>query len=233
MYRFSTFVRMALLVLAAAGFMPFKANAVPFVIGAESVVTNEPGLGSPASFDVTNIINQSGLSANYVSGVTDFASFVGTTTHTPSAVNAAANVYLSTLANLSNTVVTFDFDLGAAFSLDRLALWGDNDSQAITDFDLFASADETFAALTALGSFSATVTGAPVPAQVFNFAETSTRFVRIQVANHSTGRLQVGEVAFGGVAASDDNPVPEPAALALFGVGLLGLGAMRRRKKAA
>jgi PEP-CTERM motif len=50
--------------------------------------------------------------------------------------------------------------------------------------------------------------------------------------NEGSGRTDFGSGGFSGFPTSIVHPAPEPATLALFGAGLAGLGALRRRRKA-
>ena len=50
--------------------------------------------------------------------------------------------------------------------------------------------------------------------------------------NEGSGRSDFGSGGFSGFPTSIVHPAPEPATLALFGAGLAGLGALRRRRKA-
>ncbi len=176
--------------------------------------------GIPANSEpVEDLINQSGLTANYVSGVTDFDSFVSTTLSVPR--NGWA-------AGFGTQPPAFlDFDLGGEFFIDAMAFWGVDGVAAIRDFSLLASLQDDFSDATVLGNYSAETQFALNPAQVFTFAPTNARFVRLSYTSNfgSTSRAgAASEVAFRSFI------IPEPSSLALMVVGVAGLIALRWRQ---
>ena len=199
-----------------------SANA-GLIIGAESVDASIPDLG--AGFELEQLINQNGLSASYVSGVTDFNTFATTTTHksssSPSNGGWASSVGNTFPANI-------DFDLGAMFSITSLALWNDIDQQGLGNFEVFTSLDNSFSTLTSVGSFVGTMAVANSSfAQVFDLNDTTTQFIRIVGApiEQNNGLLNIGEIAFEGA-----QSVPEPLSIVLMGLGLAGIGFSRKNK---
>ncbi|MGK7931513.1 MAG: PEP-CTERM sorting domain-containing protein [Microcystaceae cyanobacterium] len=167
------------------------------------------------------IVDQSGLSSNYISGATDFDTFVAATTHDGSS--------FSSTGWLADSVDwTADFDLGASYEIDRLAIWNVDATGSLRGFTLEASTTSDFSSPIALGSFSVNNgTDFPnYPAQTFTFAPTTAQFFRFSNTSNGGSSLGTGlaEVAFG---ESDGTPppptTPEPSTL----LGLIGVGLLR------
>ncbi len=180
-----------------------------------SPVTASASGFSSNTFSATNTINQSGLSSGFVSGVTDYGTYVATNpTHASSSLSV--NFYFGG----SPPFGQLDYDLGVVYTIDKLAFWGGPFGASMKDFDLIASNVSDFSVSSNLGSFSAT-TGTGL--QEFSFTSTGARYIRIDVMSNNGGPVDtaLGEVAF--------SAIPEPTSLILFGtvIGILGIG--RRR----
>ncbi len=195
------------------------------IIQAASVISPQGDFGG--LFALANAANQSGLSAGYASGVTDFDTFVAATTHD-------GGGSLNSGFTGAGAPGQFSFDLGAVVSVDALAFWEVQNSGSVHSFNLYADSDQNFGngvgAL--IGTFNAVGGGFGGPAisaaQVFTFLALSTQFLHIDVLTMQGGVGLVpgiGEVAVRGAA------VPEPGTLAVFGLGLAGVAMSRRRRK--
>lgn len=197
------------------------------VVGATSVSASAglpAGYGAPTALN--NIIDQSGLSANYVSGVTDFASFTSTTTATYSCNGGC----FSELGGVAGVPASITFDLGSVWNIGGLVVWNQAGSASLNGFNL--SGSQTLGGPTvSLGSFVMPGDSQqfPQPAEVFNFSATALRYITMEITSNDgySGGTILNEVAFdGGRGAS----VPEPASLSLIGLGLVSMFARRRRK---
>jgi len=214
------------LALVAVLLSPMAANAD--VITSGSVYNNTAGEYS-AAYNVGLLSDQSGLSSAYVDGVTDFA------TYTSSGVTHATSEGGGGVTWLSNGVPNFpvfmDFDLGAALQILNLALWNGTagNTASINGFSIFTSMVADFSVSTFAGAFNNPIgVNGPEPVTIFDLTDTTGQYVRVQLDSYYGNGCcaGIGEIAW------DVAAVPEPGTLALFGIGLLGMGLSRRRKKA-
>ena len=175
-----------------------------FVVGSASVSASEPDLDS--RFPIVNLINQSGISAAYNSGVTDFNTFVGMTALSGNPSFFGAGGWASAVG--SSFQVNIDINLGFVQNLTRMALWNDVDLQGLGNFKLYASDNASFSSLTYLGSFTGYPGGVGHFAQVFDMTDATTQYIRVEGSpGGNEVLLNIGEIAFEG---STVNAVPEP-----------------------
>ncbi|MEE8104090.1 MAG: PEP-CTERM sorting domain-containing protein [Planctomycetota bacterium] len=201
----------------------FCGQAEAGTITAPESVLSEPPVFPDFAFDLT--IDQSGLSANYVRGVTDFDSYIaGSPTHmgefAPPNFGAA---------DPETGIV--DYDMGSSMTMTRLVLWQYPfpDVGPILDFDVYTSNDATFAISTFVGSFTAIADGTfpltPNGAQVFDLTDSTARYFRIDVQSSTSDPSS----AFGWSEIAVE-AVPEPASALLVCSGLAMCAARLRRR---
>lgn len=198
-----------------------------YMLAPVSATTNMP---TSSSNLLDKMFDQSGLSAHYTSGVTDFDTFTSTTTHDNGVflANCWAAINFATTGHI-------DFYLGGTNTVDKLAMWVNANDSSTKGFTLYASQDDTFASSTNLGTFSAIKSGS---AQVFTFASTSANYIRMDISSTqgtSFGAV-IGEVAFSTQQAAEvPAVVPAPASIISFSFFMLagGLARMRRLRAKA
>lgn len=218
MSHLKTLLASVAVVMMAAG------GAQAAIVGAVGGTINA---GGPGFGTLAETFNQAGLSAGYVSGVTDFDTYVPGTSH--SVIFNGFEWFSENPSNAANVT----YDLGSVLNINKMALWNE-EVAGIGLMSLLVSSDNvTFSSL-AVGLMP---TNNPLSsdyfADVFTFAATSFRYIQLDM----TGCPQegggfpscaIGEVAFNSVAA-----VPVPASLPLLIGALGGLGLIRRRRKSA
>lgn len=185
-------------------------------------------LGGPGYDDIVNTYNQSGLSIGYTSGVTDFDSYIASN---PTHSFLAVNEWFSNFPIISPTFVSVTYDLGAARTLDGLALWNE-DGVGMGTLRLSYSLDGT--SYNSLGMYAPinNPDGVDYPAQVFGFSDFSAQFVRVELGGCPAPDrwCALGEVAFRQVSSAPAVPEPTTWAMMLAGFGLMG-AALRRKQK--
>ncbi len=188
------------------------------IIGINAISSPQGDFGSP--FALVNAINQSGLSAGYTSGVTDFASYTAGATHSsPGSINSG-------FTNTRSLPQIFSLDIGSMQTIDGFAIWANENPGSLTSFNLWADTDNNFGngVGSLLGSFNVSGSSTISSADVGSFLAVSTQYLHIDATAPSDLIVGIGEFALRSAAAA----VPEPTSLALLTIGLLGLGFKRR-----
>ena len=184
-----------------------------------------------------NTINQSGLTSNFISGVTNFDTYLaGNPLHEWHPVNEWFSQE-ELVANATSAVLTFD--LGSVVTINRMALWNE-EFAGIANFNLLVSADGlTYTSVLSGVSPIDNPFDQDYPAQVLALGSQSARYIRIDAYNcpqpNPEGYVAcaMGEVAFAMGTGGSEPPTgtPAPGALLLLGGGLLGLSGLRIRHK--
>jgi hypothetical protein len=172
------------------------------------------------TYQLNNLINKDGLSQTYVSGVTDYSTYL---TLAPTQASNPLTQY-AVMSDAAN--VTYDFDLGAAYHVTNMILWNGPASATtrVATFSVIISDSSDFSTSQSMGSFSSSPSGAhPVAAEGFNLTAADGRYIRVVTTNAGGARTLIGEVAFAGTA------VPEPSSALLVAFGTVGLLHRRRR----
>lgn len=197
------------------------------ILSPTAVVSNSIG-EIAASVEIGNVIDQSGLSSGFVSGATDYATYIAAA---PTHSRLGTDLFWLGPAATGNIV----FDLGSAYSIERLAIWQGGPSHKsafnINSIKLETSADLAFTNPSAAGNFNVPrgLGGSVWPVNDFDLNDSVGRYVRLTIeSNHGGFRSRFGEIAFDVSAVA----VPEPSSFALLaaaGIAFVGKRLCRRR----
>ena len=211
-------ILLATLILAASA-APVRAGMILQAVSASTDMGTLAGA-------IAHVRDQTGLSAAYTSGVTDFDSYIASNpTHNSS---TSGNDWFSVDPPAGNV----DFDLGGTYTIESFALWnmGFDWSYNVTEFDLLADDNVSFSSpVTLLSNESAnpyTGSASAVKPEVFTFAPTAASFVRLVIT-----AIKSGSSAAFGEAAFEAEPIPEPSSLVLISLAAMGFAPFMRRRK--
>ncbi len=167
-----------------------------------------------AGTEVKNIVNGSGLSSYSLDA-----------THAVPSLSPG-NAWTS---ETIESVLTFD--LKGTYTLTGMSVWNFNNTNSIGINEVSISTSLDGTTFNVLGgaptNFEKGALNAIENAQQFSWNAIDASYVKFEIAsNHGhEGAVGLSEVVFDSV-----NPVPEPATMLLFGIGLLGLAGVNRRK---
>lgn len=203
---------------------PFGASAGVILAPVSfSVSSPDP---SNSTLATNNILDQSGLSANYISGVTDFDTFVATTT--------ANFTGQGELGGAGPPASFFEFDFGSSVNVDGIAIWNQDGTASLDTFSVETSLLADFSVSQVFGIFQMAIFGGdhPIAADVFSFSSNSLRYLRVNnLTNAGFGSAtRVNEFAFRSAEGGSPPAIPTPTTLLLFSLGLAGLGWSKRKK---
>jgi hypothetical protein len=226
-----------------------QAKAATIVAPVTASATTTFVSSSGNDYSILNTIDQSGLSVGYVSGETDFNSYLASNPKHTSLANGNEWFSKDYYGRRSVASQTVTYGLSALTSINAFALWNE-EFAGIGKTQLFSSTDGlTYTLLSTItpvrSIFAPGTTIVPYSAQVFSFDLTSMLFFRLVIENcpgpprnsGSTYRgCGIGEVAFSAVLPGpvDVPPVPNvplPAAFPLLGSALGFFAWMGRRRK--
>ena len=170
------------LLIVGSALAAFSAQA-QVILSPTAVVANSMGSYASGTYTPVETINHSGLLTDFVSGVTNFDTYLASN---PLHSLLATTEFFATSGVLSGTI---DYDLGALFKVDRMAFW-DEESWGAKTVSIFGSTVSDFSSIVGFGTFSLVDTP-PNPsdgstldysAQILTFSQASdVRFIRVTV----------------------------------------------------
>lgn len=216
-----------LMLAATAG----QVQAAGVIMSPTSVIANTIGEFNN-SYDVGNMIDQSGLSTGFISGTSDFNTYIGGGPTHVGSDNANAMWFGPGRGPFTGYL---DFDMGSTVQLFQLALWNGaiGSTANINSFTVLTSTNAGFATPTNVGTFTNPqgVGATPYSATVFDLTDSTAEYVRILINSYygNPNVVGIGEVAFD--TGSVNAAVPEPASIAMWTLGAIGLMFARRKRQ--
>ncbi|MCP4075293.1 MAG: PEP-CTERM sorting domain-containing protein [Gammaproteobacteria bacterium] len=138
-----------------------------------------------------------------------------------------ASPYGGFVSRVNSGTIRLDLN-GGPYDLTSFTLYNDVNlgNQGIKDFRLefFSDLDYLIGNFTGIGQNGFSVSG---PQDYAISALGVSRVDLVVLSSHDSFGIEIREVQFNG---SSSNSVPEPSVIALFGLGLVGLGFARRRR---
>jgi hypothetical protein len=216
--------------VASAGLTALVIGAGPTQAAIVSAVSGTINSGGPGFGTLTETFNQAGLFTNYVSGVTNFDTYIaGNPLHDW--------VFVGNEWFADGPTANVTYDLGSVLNINKLALWNE-DASGIGTLNLSYSIDGvTFVSLLSGLKPTDNPVNENYGADVFSFGSTALRYLQLDMSDcpqpSGTGfnACAIGEVAFSSVAAPSEVPIPGALPLFFSGLGALGLIGWRRKKK--
>ncbi len=203
------------LFVAALSSLALVSSAGADVVIAPVSVTSPQG--SPGGgYDLGNLINQSGMSSPYVSGVTEFVSYTSTATQTEDGSDIPSG-FTDQSGRFPQSIV---FTFQAQTLINGIAIWATDNGGSITQFSLVDAANNVILGLTNANPGNGTGTN---PAQDFFFAPFVTSSVTMLIFNTAIGtdaEPGLGQVAFEATPVTDFL-VPEASSLAVVAAALV------------
>lgn len=220
--------RLQSVALAGAAAAVIAGPAAAGVIISPKSVTVLSG-GTASGYDVSNIINQSGLSKTYKSGVTDFDTYVAS--NPVHAFNSG-----EWLSDGPTTSATLLFDFGEIIEFTGFAIFNE-DATSMRQLNLAIGNRIDFQS-----GFAGTLYdnnqpfGVDYGATVKNHQTVKGRYLRVQLLGCNAAAAQhngcgIGEMFFNSTTPAPVAGVPEPATWAMMIMGFMGTGAAIRRRR--
>lgn len=209
----------ALMSAAQAGTIVSAVNA--------TAISGGPGIG-----DLADTYNLFGLTIDYVSGVTDFDSYIAS-----NPLHDFDYRGQEWFSNEGTTSAVVSYDLGKVQNIQGMALWNE-DGAGIGKLNLLGSTDGSnwFSLLSNLRPTDNTYE-AFYKADIYSWQSVALRYVKLdmsacpqsQPADKPLIACGIGEVAFNAAAPTTTVPELNPIGMGVLGLGLMALGLRRRQ----